>query len=153
MWNRVIPIYLFLILAVLSGSVACSRRADCEEKMLAMEGYYYITTHPDAIPPEESVYSARIMKTGDRWFFSFTIPIKTDNGTESLHKFEQGVLWSPEIKDYLFDHLSPADYELLKVDYVVTRYDYYKGKIIMEKKYRSDDGSTVIGSHAWVKVR
>lgn len=110
---------IFLILAVLSLT-ACSMQSAIDEKMGVLKGDYLpinnYTPWVDGNP-----YAARIEKVGDRWVFSFVIPIYTYDH-EVLHHFEQGVTWSPELGEYLFEQLSDANLKLLGVEKVETRY-------------------------------
>ena len=141
-------ISFLLILVLFLGSVACSRQDVCEEKMLALEGNYYeiFRGHPEE---EGKPYTARVLKAGDHWVFSFTLPITLENGSQTLHQFEQEVRWSPEMKDYLFDHLSDYDYEKLGIDFIVTWNDRWW--IYMLLKDRSDTGPKVIRKYTWEK--
>ena len=138
--------YLLLILALLSGAVACSRQDIYEEKMRALEGNYY-PTKLDTLPDVNSPYVARIMKSGDQWVFSFSITLKQGYDSPVLHQFEQRITWSPEVNAYLFDNLSKADCELMKADLVVT--EYKKGMIRMVRKVLNDSGLMLIEERLW----
>ena len=153
MWNKITVRFLFLILAMLPGSVACSRQDVCEEKMLALEGIYYPSNSSDPDPTEDSPFNARFMKSGEDWVFTYVLTISPDNGPKYLHQFEQRVVWSPELNDYLFDHLSESDYELLKVDHVVMQYQTHLKRIIMTRMNQGNDGPWNVGSYTWSKLR
>lgn len=148
MWNKPLPFYLFVIMALLPGFVACSRQDVCEEKMRALEGKYLFYGAQN-IHPEDDPYTAQILKTGDHWVFSFSLPIKLEDGSQTLYQFEQRVSWSPEMKNYLFEHLSESDYERLGVDFVVTQFNRYW--IYMMKKKRSETGISVVEKITWEK--
>ena len=139
---------LLFILVLFSGSVACRRQDVCEEKMLALEGNYYevFRGRPEG---EGNPYTARVSKAGDHWVFSFILPITLENGSKTIHQFEQGVRWSPEMKDYLFDHLSDSDYEKLGIDFIVTWNDRWW--IYMLMKDRDETGAKVIVKYTWEK--
>ena len=81
--------------------------------------------------------------------FSFILPITLENGSKTIHQFEQGVRWSPEMKDYLFDHLSDSDYEKLGIDFIVTWNDRWW--IYMLMKDRDETGAKVIVKYTWEK--
>ena len=118
------PLYLFVILVLSLGSVSCRHQDVCEEKMHALEGKFLFYGAQD-IHPEDDPYTAQVLKKGDHWVFAFSLPIKLEDGSQTLYQFEQRVSWSPELKNYLFEHLSESDYERLGVDFIVTRFNRY----------------------------
>lgn len=136
--------YLLLILALLAGAAACSRQDIYEEKMRALEGNYY-PNKLDSLPDVNSPYVARILKSGDQWVFSFSLPVEP--GSPTFHQFEQGITWSPEVNAYLFDNLSKADCERMGADLVVT--EYKKGLIRMVRKVRNDSGFMLLEERIW----
>ena len=150
MWNKITVRFLFLILAMLPGSVACSRQDVCEEKMLAIEGIY--CPESSAFQTEDDPFNGRIMKAGDRWVFSYALTVSPDNGEKFIHQFEQQVSWSPELNAYLFDHLSESDYELLKADYVVVQYQTRLKRIEMKRMSQGNDGPRVLNSYFWSRL-
>ena len=92
------------------------------------------------------------MKSGDQWVFSFSIPVTSDNGRRTPQLFEQRVRWSPEIKTYLFEHLSDSDYKRMKTDFIVTRYSN-RGWITLSMKKRSETETMVIDQFTWDRQR
>ena len=147
MRNSVFPHFLLLSLALVLVSVACSRQDVCEEKMRALEGNYSLLGIPDPNPEGDISYPAQISKAGDHWVFSFTLSITPENGPKTTHQFEQRVSWSPELKAYLFEHLSDSDYELMRTDYVVTRINRFW--ITMLMKDQSETGINVVRQYTW----
>ena len=142
--------FLFLILTLFLGFIACSRQDACEEKMLAIEGIYW--PESNAFQIEDDPFNGRIMKAGDHWVFSYILTISPDNGPKFTHQFEQQVIWSPELNAYLFDHLSESDYELLKADYVVVQYQTRLERIVMKRMSQGNDGPRVLNSYSWSRL-
>ena len=150
MWNKNSFRFLSLILILLLGFVACSRQDVCEEKMLAAEGIY--CSDLDAFQTEDNPFNARIMKAGDHWVFSFFLPVTLSDGSQVRHQFEQRVIWSPELKSYLFSHLSESDYELLKVDNVLTRYNPRLRRIVITRMSHDSSGIVALNSYSWSQL-
>lgn len=155
MWNKSFTIFLVLIMTLLPGLVACSRIDICEEKMHAIEGEYSFLHHTDPILQDGGPFTARVLKAGDQWVFSFTLPISPKTGDLYYHQFEQSVTWSPELNDYLFGNLSESDCELFRANYVITHHTsnrVYKNRITMYRFYQDEDNTQMIGSLIWDKL-
>lgn len=128
--------------------MSCSYKGRISERMDMVEGEYILANRPAFADVDGSFFQAQIVEGDGHWVFSCVLPINVDDNT-TLHQFEQELVWSPELADYLFVTLPEKDRELLHADEVVTR--FRNGRIEMSLKKRDQSNYTFI-TYKWRKL-
>ena len=117
-----------LAMFALSFLTSCTYSKQVSEKMEILEGVYTLLNPVSISIPGKSYLPASVVETDGHWVFSFMIPVQF-NGKTVLHQFEEEIIWSPEINDYLFSSFSEADLTLLNAEKAITSYS--NGEISM----------------------